>query len=112
VLVPFTVVWQIGLILIIPVSLAAAVAATISTAMGAPDVAGLSGLGPDMMGWVMLARLVIPPIIVVIALLPMLNAGSDPGALNTTKVGNATVYALFAVGAAILYLRTRKPKHL
>lgn len=112
ILVPFTVVWQIGLILIIPVSLAAAVAATISTAMGAPDVAGLSGLGPDVMGWVMLARLVIPPVIVVVALLPMLNAGSDPAALNTTKVGNATVYALFAVGGAILYLRTRKPKHL
>ena len=90
----------------------APVAATISTAMGAPDVAGLSGLGPDVMGWVMLARLVIPPAIVVISLLPMLNAGSDPAALNTTKVGNATVYALFAVGGAIIYLRTRKPKHL
>jgi len=112
ILVPFTVVWQIGLILIIPVALASAVAATISTAMGAPDVAGLSGLGPDVMGWVMLARLVIPPAIVIIALLPMLNAGSDPAALNTTKVGNVTVYALLAVGAAILYLRTRKPKHL
>ncbi len=112
ILVPFAVVWKIGLILIIPVSLAAAVAATISTAMGAPDVAGLSGLGPDVMGWVMLARLVIPPAIVVISLLPMLNAGSDPAALNTTKVGNATVYALFAVGGAIIYLRTRKPKHL
>ncbi len=112
VLVPFTVVWQIGLILIIPVALASAVAATISTAMGAPDVAGLSGLGPDVMGWVMLARLVLPPTIVIIALLPMLNAGSDPAAVNTNKVGNVTVYALFAVGAAILYLRTRKPKHL
>jgi ABC-type glycerol-3-phosphate transport system permease component len=64
------------------------------------------------MGWVMLARLVLPPAVVVIALLPLLNAGSDPAALNTTKVGNVTVYALFAVGAAILYLRTRKPKHL
>jgi ABC-type glycerol-3-phosphate transport system permease component len=64
------------------------------------------------MGWVMLARLVIPPAIVVVSLLPMLNAGSDPEMLNTTKVGNATVYALFAVGGAIIYLRTRKPKHL
>ena len=112
VLVPFAVVWKIGLILIIPVALAAAVAATISTAMGAPDVAGLSGLGPDVMGWVMLARLVIPPAIVVVSLLPMLSAGSDPALLNTTRVGNATVYALFAVGGAIIYLRTRKPKHL
>ena len=112
VLVPFSVVWKVGLILIVPVALAAAVSATISTAQGAPDVAGLSGLGPDMMGWVMLARLVIPPGITVIALLPMLDAGSDPAAINTTKIGNATVYTLFAVGAAILYLRTRKPKHL
>jgi ABC-type glycerol-3-phosphate transport system permease component len=64
------------------------------------------------MGWLMLARLVIPPAIAVVSLLPLLSAGSDSGTINTTKVGNSTVYALFAVGGAILYLRTRKPKHL
>ncbi len=111
-LVPFTVVWKIALIMFVPVALAAACSAMISTAQGAPDMAGLAGLGPDVMGWLMIARLVIPPAITIIALLPLLSAGSDPTAINTTKVGNATVYSLFAVGGAILYLRTRKPKHL
>jgi hypothetical protein len=112
ILVPFAVVWKLALIMFVPVALAAAVSAMISTAQGAPDMAGLAGLGPDVMGWLMIARLVIPPAITIIALLPLLSAGSDPNAINTTKVGNATVYSLFAVGGAILYLRTRKPKHL
>lgn len=112
VFVPFTVVWKLGLIIIVPAALASAASATISTAQGAPDVAALAGLGPDVMGWLMVARLVIPPAITVIALLPLLGAGSDAALPDTTKVGNSTVYALFAVGAAILYLRTRKPKHL
>lgn len=112
VLVPFEVVWKLTLIMFIPVAMAAACSAMISTAQGAPDMAGLAGLGPDVMGWLMIARLVIPPAITIVALLPLLNAGSDPAAIDTTKVGNATVYSLFAVGGAILYLRTRKPKHL
>lgn len=112
VFVPFEVVWKLTLIMFVPVAMASAVSAMISTAQGAPDVAGLAGLGPDVMGWLMIARLVIPPAITIVALLPLLSAGSDPGAINTTKVGNATVYSLFAVGGAILYLRTRKPKHL
>jgi len=111
-LVPFAVVWKLALIMFVPVALASAVSAMISTAQGAPDMAGLAGLGPDVMGWLMIARLIIPPAITIIALLPLLSAGSDPNAINTTKVGNATVYSLFAVGGAILYLRTRKPKHL
>ena len=111
-LVPAAVVWKLGLILFVPVAMASAVSATISTAQGAPDVAGLAGLGPDVMGWLMIARLVIPPAITIVALLPLLNAGSDASAVDTTRVGNATVYSLFAVGGAILYLRTRKPKHL
>ena len=111
-LVPAAVVWKLALILFVPVALASAASAMISTAQGAPDVAGLAGLGPDVMGWLMIARLIIPPLITIIALLPLLSAGSDPNAIDTTKVGNATVYSLFAVGGAILYLRTRKPKHL
>ncbi|MEX1218462.1 MAG: hypothetical protein WEA11_08100 [Acidimicrobiales bacterium] len=111
-LVPFVVVWKLALIMFVPVALASACSAMISTAQGAPNMAGLAGLGPDVMGWVMIARLVLPPTITIIALLPLLSAGSDPTAINTTKVGNATVYSLFAVGGAILYLRTRKPKHL
>lgn len=112
ILVPAAVVWKLALIVIVPVALATAASAMISTAQGAPDVAGLAGLGPDVMGWLMIARLIIPPAITMVALLPLLSAGSDPDAINSTKVGNATVYSLFAVGGAILYLRTRKPKHL
>jgi hypothetical protein len=111
-LVPFEVVWKLFLVLIVPVALASAVSATISTAQGAPDVAGLAGLGPDIMGWVMLARVIIPPAITIVALLPLLGAGSDAAQIQTTRVGNATVYTLFLVGGSILYLRSRKPKHL
>jgi hypothetical protein len=111
-LVPFEVVWKLFLVLIVPVALASAVSATISTAQGAPDVAGLAGLGPDIMGWVMLARVIIPPAITVVALLPLLGAGSDAAQIQTTRVGNATVYTLFLIGGSILYLRSRKPKHL
>jgi hypothetical protein len=112
VLVPFEVVWRLWLTLLVPVAGAAAVSATISTSQGAPDVAGLAGLGPDIMGWVMLARVVIPPAITVAALLPLLGAGSDAAALETSRVGNASVYALFLAGLGILYIYTRKPKHL
>jgi hypothetical protein len=111
-LVPVAVVWKLWLVLIVPVALAAAASATISTAQGAPDVAGLAGLGPDIMGWVMLARVIIPPAITVVALLPLLGAGSDPDQIQASRVGNATVYTLFLVGGALLYLRSRKPKHL
>jgi hypothetical protein len=111
-LVPFSVVWKLWLTLILPVALASAVSAAISTSQGAPDVAGLSGLGPDIMGWVMLARVVIPPAITIVALLPLLGAGSDAADLNTTRVGNASVYSLFLAGIGCLYIYTRKPKHL
>ena len=109
---PPIVVGKLLLILIVPAALMSAVSATISTAQGAPDVAGLAGLGPDIMGWVMLARVVIPPALTVAALLPLLGAGSDAAQLKTDRVGNATVYILFLAVGAILYLRSRKPKHL
>lgn len=111
-LAPFAVVWKLFLVLFVPVALAAAVSATISTAQGAPDMVGLTGLGPDVMGWVMLARVIIPPAITIVALLPLLGAGSDPEQLQTTRVSNTTVYILFLIGGSILYLRSRKPKHL
>lgn len=112
ILTPPAVVFRLTGVLIVPVALAAAIAATISTAQGAPDSATLSNLGPDVMGWVMLARVIIPPAIVVIALLPVLGAGSDPDALNSDRVASSTTWVLFVVAAAFLYLRTRKPKHL
>ena len=111
VLVPPQVVLELGIVVLAPAVLASTVAATISTAQGAPDVAGLAGLGPDMMGWVMLARVIIPPAITIVALLPLLAAGSDANALKTTQVGNASVYALFLAAFGMIYLYTRKPKH-
>ena len=91
---------------------ASAIAATISTAQGAPDVAGISGLGPDLMGWVMLARLVIPPAITIVALLPLLAAGTDANMLDTKLVANDTSYVMFLLLGSFFYLYTRKPKHL
>jgi hypothetical protein len=55
---------------------------------------------------------VIPPAIVVAALLPLLAAGSDPAAVDASRVANLTTWTLLLVGAAFLFLRTRKPKHL
>ena len=72
------------------------------TAQGAPDVANLAGLGPDMMGFFMLGRLVLPPAITLVALLPLLGAGSDPDAINSTTVENTVSYALFAILGAFL----------
>jgi hypothetical protein len=60
----------------------------------------------------MLARVIIPPAIVVLSLLPLLSAGSDPAALDPARVANNTTWVLFLVAGAFLYLRTRKPKHL
>jgi len=112
ILVPATVVLHLTPVLIVPVALATAIAAAVSTAQGAPDVAHMMGLGPDMLGFVLLGRLILPPAIAVVALLPVLAAGSDPDALGTARVGNATSYALFAIFGAFLWLRYRKPKHL
>ena len=112
ILTPPEVVLRLTGVLIVPVALAAAIAATISTAQGAPDSATLSNLGPDVMGWVMLARVIIPPAIVAIALLPLLGAGSDPATLDSARVANSTTWVLFVIAGAFLYLRTRKPKHL
>jgi hypothetical protein len=112
ILAPAEVVLRLTGVLVVPVALAAAIAATISTAQGAPDSATLSNLGPDVMGWVMLARVIIPPAIVVVSLLPLLSAGSDPATLDPARVANNTTWVLFLVAGAFLYLRTRKPKHL
>jgi len=112
VLTPAEVVVRLTPVLIIPVAFAGAIAAILSTAQGAPNSSALSGLGPDVMGWVMLARVIIPPAIVVAALLPLLAAGSDPAAVDASRVANLTTWTLLLVGAAFLFLRTRKPKHL
>ena len=112
VLVPAQVVGEMLPVMILPVAAGAAFAAAIGTAQGAPDTAGLIGLGPDMMGLVLLARLVVPPVLVVACLLPILAAGTDVSDLETARVANLVTYPLFALFGAFLWLRFRKPKHL
>jgi hypothetical protein len=111
-LVPARVVVELTPMLIVPVAFAGALAGIIGTAQGAPDVARMSGLGPDMMGIVLLGRLVLPPAIVVVALAPLLAAGTDPEALALREVSNAVTWPLLVLVGAFVYLRTRKPKHL
>jgi hypothetical protein len=49
---------------------------------------------------------------VVVCLLPLLAAGSDPSQLPTARVANLVSYAMLALVGAYLWLRFRKPKHL
>ncbi len=112
ILVPVAVVLKLTPVLVVPIAVGAAVAGAIGTAQGAPDVAHMAGLGPDMMGFVLLGRLVLPPAVVVLCLLPVLAAGTDEAALGVDAVSNAVTWPLIAIVGAVLYLRTRKPKHL
>lgn len=111
-LVPAQVVVALLPVMILPAAAGAAFAAAVGTAQGAPDTAGLIGLGPDMMGMVLLARLVIPPVLVGLCLLPMLAIGTDTTQLQTSRVANLVTYPLLALVAAFMWLRLRKPKHL
>jgi hypothetical protein len=111
-LVPAQVVAELLPVMLVPAAAGAAFAAAIGTAQGAPDTASLIGLGPDMMGLVLLARLVVPPVLVVACVLPVLAAGTDTAALDTARVANLVTYPLFALFGAFLWLRFRKPKHL
>ena len=112
ILIPVGVVVQLFPSVIVTVAGAAALAAIISTSQGAPDSAALVGLGPDVMGWVLIARVVLPPTLVVVALLPLLGAGSDPDAIDTARVANSTIWVFIPLVLGFIYLRTRKPKHL
>ena len=109
---PPSVVLHLGASLLVPVAGAATVAAAVSTSLGAPDTAKLIGFGADMMGFVLAARLVLPPAMVIIAFLPMLAAGVDPEALDTRRVSNTTLWSLLAIGVGFLYLRYRKPSRV
>ncbi|WP_208026844.1 hypothetical protein [Rhabdothermincola sediminis] len=112
VLVPVEVVVRLAPATMVTAAGAAALGAAVGTSQGAPDVAQMAGLGPDMMGFVLLGRLVLPPALVVLGLLPLLAAGSDADALDLPAVQSATTYSLFALLGAFLWLRYRKPKHL
>lgn len=111
-LVPVEVVVRLAPPLLLPVAGACTFAAATGSAQGAPDTAGLIGLGPDLLGVVLMARLVLPPTLVVVALLPALAAGTDASALDVAAVSNAVFYPLIPLVGAYLWLRLRKPKHL
>lgn len=110
-LIPIEVVRQL-LFVVVLAALGSGVGAAVGTSQGAPDTAHLAGLGPDMMGFFMMGRLALPPLLTLLALLPLLGAGSDPNAIDTTSVANAESYVIFALMGAFLWLRYRKPKHL
>lgn len=110
-LVPAEVVLRIGPILILPVAGAAVVSAAVSTSLGAPDSSKMIALGADMLGFVLVARLIIPPAIIVVCMAPMLAAGSDPTAVNSARVSNLSTWSLIPIGIGVLYLRYRKPSY-
>jgi hypothetical protein len=112
ILVPAHVVIALAVPMILSVACAATLAAAVSTAMGAPNVAGLMGFGQDALGFVLAARLIAPPAIVVVALLPLLGAGRNADAINSAKVSNLVAYPFFLIFGSGLYLRYKKPSHL
>jgi hypothetical protein len=111
-LVPASVVGVLAAPTILIAAAGATAGAAVSTALGVPNAAGILGLGQDLMGFVLAARLVIPPAITVAALAPLLLAGHNPDAIQTARVSNALTYSLFAVFGAGIWLRYRKPSHI
>lgn len=112
VLVPARVVETLLPSVLLPVAAASVLGAAVSTSLGAPDVSKLIGLGADVLGFVLLGRLVLPPAMTVLALAPLLRAGRNPDALEVTKVSNLVGYSIMAVVVAFLWLRTRKPSRI
>ena len=109
VLVPATVVVDVGLIVVVPVALAATVAAATSTALGSADMASLNAMGGEVLGAVLVLRMVVPPLLVVGAVAPVLAAGTDPAAVQGEAVSNLMSWALLATFLGALWLRFRGP---
>jgi hypothetical protein len=108
--VPASVVLALAPYLLPFTAIAAVVGAAVSTVMGAPDLAKMAGgAGADMMGIVMLLRLVVPPAIVIATLAPMFLAGVTPDALDVGKMTNVLGYPVLAASLAIMYIRFRRP---
>ena len=112
VLVPAPVVGELALAAVVPVALTATVAAAVSTSLGAPDTARLIGMGADMMGVVLLARLAVPPIVVALSLVPLLTVGTDPTAVDAGQVFGMEQWLLLVVAGGVLWLRSRSPERL
>lgn len=110
--VPAEIVWRLTLAILAVSAAGTAVAAGIGAAQGAPDTGSVIGLGPELMGFFLAGRLILPPVIVVTTLAPLVAAGDDVNAIHYDRVSNLMIYPLIAVVAAFFYLRTRKPKPL
>lgn len=112
-LVPASVVGSLAPVMILPIAVGATVGAAISSAMGAPNQSKqLDELGADMLGFIQMLRLIVPPALVASAMAPMLVAGLDPSALETQRVSNLFVWPLLAIALALMYLMARRPSRL
>ena len=110
IMVPASVVLSLSSLLLWVVALAAVAGAALSTVMGAPDMSKMmAGLGADVMGFVMLFRLVFPYAITVAALAPIFRAGVTVDALDLDKAQTVTGYTVLLAGGAIAYVRFQKP---
>ncbi|MGZ4717133.1 MAG: hypothetical protein ACXWCB_10620 [Acidimicrobiales bacterium] len=112
ILVPGQVVGQLAVPMILTVAVSTTIAAAVSTSMGSPNVGNLMALGPDLLGFVLAARLVAPPAMAVASLMPLLAAGRNPDLVQQAKVSNAVFYPLILIFGAGMWLRYRKPSHL
>ncbi len=92
--------------------------ATLSTVMGTATgssmmpATGADSMGMDTMGMMMVVRMLIPPAITIAAILPLMAAGTNPNELNTIRVSNLSTWPLFAIFAALLFVRYRKPSRI
>jgi len=109
--VPATVVTELFVVVFLPVAGAAVVGAAVSTALSGADLSKLNALGSDMMGMIMVLRMVVPPALTIGALAPLLAAGHDPSAIDAARVSNLMTWPLFAMVGGIMYLRFRSPSN-
>lgn len=110
VLAPGEVVLRLFPVMLVPVAGASMAGAALSTVMGSPDVSKmLAGLGADVMGFVLMIRLVLPPALTIAALAPMFAAGTDIAKLDTAQVSNLATYSMILSVAALMYIRYQKP---
>jgi hypothetical protein len=111
--VPVEVVVTLGPLLLPFAALSATVGAALSTVMGAPDMGKLlGGAGADVMGIVLILRLVVPPALVVATLATAFLAGATPDELDLAAMQNVLGYAVMACALAVVYIRYRRPARI